>query len=191
MNVRRLVGSAFLLASCLIVGTNASAQPKRQTAPAPAPSPATPDSAPLTAAEVQRLFDAATVYQAQDALTLSESQYGRFVTRFKAMQDVKRRHQIARNQILADLRKLTAPQAQAAPDENVLSERLKALRDEDDRAAAELKKAYGGVDETLDIRQQARFRIFEERMEQRKLELLMRVRQNARAATGRRGRGSE
>jgi hypothetical protein len=75
MNVRRLVGSAFLLASCLIVGTNASAQPHRQTAPAPAPSPATPDSAPLTAAEVQRLFDAATVYQAQDALTLSESQY--------------------------------------------------------------------------------------------------------------------
>jgi hypothetical protein len=107
------------------------------------------------------------------------------------MQYVKRRHQISRNKIIADLRKLTAPQAQAAPDENVLSERLKALRDEDDRAAAELKKAYGGVDETLDIRQQARFRIFEERMEQRKLELLMRARQNARAATGRRGRGSE
>ncbi len=187
MHVRRFP-SALLLASLLTAGTDAMAQPKRQAAPAPAPAP---DAPPLTAAEVQRLFDAATVYQAQDALGLSESQYGRFVTRFKAMQDVKRRHQIARNQILAELRKLTGPQAQAPAEDNVLSERLKTLREEDERAAAELKKAYDGVDETLDVRQQARFRLFEERMEQRKLELLMRARQNARAATGRRGRGSE
>ena len=48
-----------------------------------------------------------------------------------------------------------------------------------------------GIDPPLrrgfDARQQARFRIFEERMEQQKLELLMKTRQNARAAA--RGRG--
>ena len=46
-------------------------------------------------------------------------------------------------------------------------------------------KAYEGVDESLEVRQQARFRIFEERMEQQKLELLTKARQNARAGRGR------
>ena len=40
-----------------------------------------------------------------------------------------------------------------------------------------MRKAYDGVDEMLDIRQQARFRLFEEQMEQQKLDLLMRARQ--------------
>ena len=90
---------------------------------------------------------------------------------------------------MGDLRRLTNPQ-NGSNDEAQLTERLKALRDEDDRAAAELKKAYEGVDETLDVRQQARFRIFEERMEQQKLELLMRARQNARSAAAGAGRVS-
>jgi hypothetical protein len=41
------------------------------------------------------------------------------------------------------------------------------------------------VDEVLTPRQQARFRLFEERIEQQKLDLLMRAR--ARAARGERG----
>ena len=126
------------------------------------------------------------VLQAQEALQLSEAQYGRFVTRLKALQDARRRHQVARNQIMGDLRRLTNPQ-NGSNDEAMLTERLRSLRDEDDRAAAEVKKAYEGVDEALSIRQQARFRIFEERMEQQKLELLTKARQNARAAG--RGRG--
>jgi hypothetical protein len=65
---------------------------------------------------------------------------------------------------------------------------LNGLREADERGAAELKRAYEAVDETLDVRQQARFRVFEERMEQQKLELLMRARQNARASRGRDGR---
>jgi hypothetical protein len=126
------------------------------------------------------------VMQAQDALQLSEEQYGRFVTRLKALQDTRRRHQIARNQLMGDLRRLTNPQS-GSNDEAMLTERLRSLRDQDDRAAAEVKKAYEGIDEALDVRQQARFRIFEERMEQQKLDLLTRARQNARGAG--RGRG--
>ena len=80
---------------------------------------------------------------------------------------------------------MTNPQAATVEDPQLV-DRLKALRDEDDRSAAEVKKGYEGVDETLDVRQQARFRVFEDRMEQQKLELLMRARQNARG----RGRGS-
>jgi hypothetical protein len=145
-----------------------------------------PAEGAINAREIQRLFEGYMVMQAQDALQLSEAQYGRFVTRLKALQDARRRHQLARNQIMADLRRLTNPQS-GSNDEAQLTDRLRSLRDEDDRAAADMKKAYEGVDETLDARQQARFRIFEERMDQQKLDLLTKARQNARAAA--RGRG--
>jgi hypothetical protein len=179
--------SLLLAATLTIVGAGpAFAQPPRgradrtQAQSGTAPQPGAIDG-PISAGKVAQLFDAYTMVQAQEALRLSEAQYGRFVTRLKALQDTRRRHQGTRNQILAVLRKQTNPQ-DGLNDEAVLSERLKALRDEDERAAVELKKAYEGVDETLDVRQQARFRIFEERMEQQKLELLMKARQNARAA---------
>jgi hypothetical protein len=160
-----------------------------QPPPAPAPGQPRPDEGPdaaISAGQIQRWFEAFTVLQAQEALQLSEAQYGRFVTRLKALQDVRRKHQLARNQIMGDLRRLTNPQT-GSNDEASLTERLKALREEDDRAAVDVKKAFEGLDETLDIRQQARFRFFEERMEQQKLELLLKTRQNARAAA--RGRG--
>lgn len=154
---------------------------------APPALPGGPDGS-MSGGQIQRWFEAFTVLQAQEALNLSDTQYGRFVTRLKALHDIKRRHQLTRNQLMGDLRKLTNPQS-GTNDEAQLNERLKALRDENDRAGVELKKAYEGVDETLDIHQQARFRIFEERMEQQKLELLMRTRQNARAAQRGRGKG--
>jgi hypothetical protein len=169
---------SLLLASILLGGiampAAAQGDGSRGVAQAPAPG-----ARPLAAGEVQQLFEGWTLMQAQDALQLSDDQYGRFVTRLKALQGARRRHQIARNKILADLRQLTNPQ-RGSGDEAAIAARIKALRDEDERAADEVRKAYDGVDETLDTRQQARFRLFEERMEQRKLELLMRARQNVR-----------
>lgn len=183
--MRVTMRSIVLLATVLGAVPRAAAQQPAQRQAAPPQLPAGPEAA-ISAGQVQRWFEAFTVLQAQEALDLSEAQYGRFVTRLKALQDTRRKHQMARNQIMAELRKLTNPQKGTA-DEATLTERLKALRDEDERVAVDLKKAYEAVDETLDIRQQVRFRIFEERMEQQKLELLMRTRQNARAAQ--RGRG--
>jgi hypothetical protein len=182
-SIRHVLLSA---AVCCAVAVPAAAQ---QVPPAPAPTQGTAlqDPGPLSAGQIQRWFEAYTVLQAQEALRLSEAQYGRFVTRLKALQETRRKHQQARNQILAELRKLTNPQP-AAADESQIAERLKALRDEDERGVVDIRKGYEGVDETLDVRQQARFRVFEERMEQQKLELLMRARVNARTAA-RRGRG--
>jgi hypothetical protein len=170
-----VLGSGFVLAQ----------QPAAEQAPAPMPK--LPDPSTISAAQIQRWFEAFTVLQAQEALELSEAQYGRFVTRLKALQEARRRQQQARNKILADMRRLTNPQT-GNQDEAQLAELLKGLRDADERGAAELKRAYEAVDETLTLRQQARFRVFEERMEQQKLELLMRARQNARAGRGRDGR---
>jgi hypothetical protein len=182
VNVRTI-----LLAGLLTAVSAASLGARQNPPPAPAqPAPAAPDPA-ISAGQIQRWFEAFTVLQAQEALQLSETQYGRVVTRLKSLQDTRRKHQVARNQIMGDLRRLTNPQT-GSNDEGAIIERLKALREEDDRAAVDLKKAYEGVDEALDTRQQARFRIFEERMEQQKLELLLKTRQNARAAAAR-GRG--
>jgi hypothetical protein len=180
---------AAIVGFVLVIGASTAVA---QTQPPPAAQlpqiPEGPGGRPIGAGELQRLFEAYTVLQAQEALKLSEAQYGRFVTRLKALQDMRRRHQQTRNQILGDLRRLANTPEAAASDESVITERLKAFREEEDRATAELRKAYDGVDETLDLRQQARFRLFEERMEQQKLELLMRARQNARQPAQRRGR---
>ena len=182
MTMTRL--AALLSAAMMLAAGSAWAQPPAAPQAAEQP-PNLPLGRPIGAGELQRLFDAYTMIQAQKALQLSEEQYGRFVTRLKTLQDVRRHHQQTRNQILGDLRRLTVP-ASAGGDESIVSERLKAFRDEEQRAAGEIRKAYDGVDETLDTRQQARFRLFEERMEQQKLDLLMRARQTAQAQ--RRGR---
>src|SRR3954464_8744657 len=101
-----------------------------QGATVPAPATQAPDGQPISAGQIQRWFEAYTVLQAQEALGLSEAQYGRFVTRLKSLQEIRRRHQQARNQILADLRKLTNPQP-TPPDETQVADRMKALREED------------------------------------------------------------
>jgi hypothetical protein len=138
----------------------------------------------LAPVEVVAMLDAYAVVQAQDALQLNDAQYGTFVARLKKLQETRRRNQQARNQILQDLRKLAGAQAVPPYDEAAIRERLKALRDHDDRAAAELRRAYDALDEVLDVRQQARFRTFEEMIERRKLDLLMRARQGAARSRG-------
>jgi hypothetical protein len=182
------IGIAAVLVAALSSTAGAAQRLARQVAPQTS-NPAEPSPQPeISAGEIQRLYDAYALVQAQEALQLSDDQYVRFVTRLKALQETRRRHQQARNQILQDLRRLTNPQ-NGTGDETSVRERLTALRAEDERSTIELRKSLDALDEILDARQQARFRLFEERMEQRKLELLLRARQNARNPA-RRGRGT-
>jgi hypothetical protein len=131
----------------------------------------------LTNGELVNMLDTYAIVQAQDALQIGDNQYGQFVNRLKRLQEVRRRNSQARTRIIRELQKLTAPGV--APDETAIRERLKSLKDHDDKAAGELARAHEGVDELLDPRQQARFRIFEEQMERKKLDLLMRARNRA------------
>jgi hypothetical protein len=134
-------------------------------------------------AELIGMLDAYAVVQAQQTLQLSDEQYGRFIPVLKKLQETRRRNQQAHNRLIAELRRLAGPRVATPADDGVLVEKLKALRDHDERAAAEIRAAYAAVDEVLDPRQQARFRIFEEHIENRKLDLLLR----ARARAGQRG----
>ena len=129
----------------------------------------------LEIAELQRLFDAYTVMQVQEALQLDDAQFGQFLPRLRALQDTRRRNEQARVRLVAELARMTAPTAQAG-DEAVVRERLRALQELESRSAAELRRAYDTIDQQLDVRRQARFRVFEQNMERRKLDLMMRAR---------------
>jgi hypothetical protein len=132
----------------------------------------------LTPTDVEDMLDALALVQSEKALQISEAQYAGFVTRLKTLHQVRKRSRQGRLQMLRELNRLTNPQA-AVPDEAAVRERLKALREHDARTASEVQKAYDALDEILDVRQQARFRVFELELERRKLDLLLRARQGA------------
>jgi hypothetical protein len=139
----------------------------------PAPLAQSPPS--VSPVEIQRMFDAYALVQAQDRLKLGDEQFSQFLPRFKALQEVRRRAQVERARVLRDLNRLS--QAEQV-DEAALKEQLRALQDIDARSAADVKKASEAIDQVLDIRQQASFRVFEEMMERRKIDLMTRARQN-------------
>jgi hypothetical protein len=127
------------------------------------------------------MLDSYAAVRAQDALSLDEAHYPEFLARFRRLQEIRRRDQQVHRQLLQDLRKLAGATAEAPYDEAAIRERLNALREHDGRAAQALAGARGAVDEVLDVRQQARFRLFEEMIERRKLDLVMRARDGAAA----------
>lgn len=129
--------------------------------------------------EVLNMLDAYAVLQGQKALELGAQQEGEFIVRLKRLQQTRRRNLQARNGLVQELRRLTAPNVPQV-DDAAIRDRVKQLREHDDRAAAELRKAYDHLDEILDARQQGRFRVFEETLERRKLDLLMRARRATR-----------
>ena len=132
------------------------------------------DEATVSPAEIQRMFDSYALMQAQEQLKISDERFPQFLTRFKALQDVRRRGLVERVRIVQDLRRLVNdPQT----DEAQIRDRLKSLDDLEIRSDGEVRKAYDAINQVLDVRQQAKFRVFEENIERRKLELVTRARQ--------------
>jgi Spy/CpxP family protein refolding chaperone len=159
-------------AGLLALGAHAAAAQGR--AVRPNIPPAAPDEAPgVTPAEIQRMFDAYALMQAQEQLKIGDDQFTKFLTRFKALQEVRRQTLNERGRIINMLRRMLN---QGAP-ESELRDRLNELQELDVRAAADTRKAYDAINQVLDVQQQAKFRVFEELMERRKLELVMRARQ--------------
>lgn len=169
--------TAVVVAFAISASPLASRMSAKQGAPGrqrgvPAPGPLA-EGGGVSPAEIQRLFDAYVVMQAQQELQLTDDQFSQFLARVRTLQDVRRRGQMQRGRMLMELRRLSQLSGQDEP----LRGQLKALADLDLRVSSETKQAMDAVDQVLDLRQQARFRIFEEQMERRKVELLMRARQ--------------
>lgn len=129
----------------------------------------------IAPAEIQRMLDGYELMQAQEMLQLGDEQFPRFLPKLRALQDAKRRAQAQRIRVIQELRGMT--QSRSTPDEARLKDSLKTLDDLDARSAVDIRQAREALDQVLDVYQQARFRLFEAMMEQRKLELVMRARQ--------------
>jgi hypothetical protein len=128
----------------------------------------------VSPAEVQKMFDAYALMQAQEQLKIGDEQFARFLTRYKALQDIRRKAVQEHARLVMELRRLlNGPQ----PDEAQLKGRMAGLQELEGRSAADIRKAHEAVEQVLDVTQQAKFRVFEELMERRKLELVMRARQ--------------
>jgi Spy/CpxP family protein refolding chaperone len=163
------IAAGFVLGLVAIgAASSASAQP---------PPPPLDQERGISPAEVQRMFDAYALVQAQDQLKLPDDQFPQFLSRFKALQETRRRTQMERGRLIQELVRLSRLDN---PDEAQMRSRLKDLKDLETRSAGEIRTAYDAVDQVLDVRQQAQFRVFEEQMERRKIELVVRARQNNR-----------
>jgi Spy/CpxP family protein refolding chaperone len=168
--VRRLACAAALTAAVLLGGAIDVRAQARSGAAADPPT--------VTPFELQRLFDSYALLQAQNQLKIGDDQFTRFLPRFKALQDARRQTLQQRNRVLTDVRRLLM---EAPPDEAQLKDRLKQIQDIETRGDVETRKAYDAIDQVLDVRQQAQFRLFEEQMERRKMELVTQARQANRA----------
>lgn len=169
------VGRATLVGILLLAASHpALAQRARGRAALPGADAAAGEQLAGTPAEIQRMFDSYALIQAQDQLKISDDRFPQFLSRFKALQDVRRKNLVERLRVVQELRRLSNdPQS----DETQIKERLKVLDELDTRTQGEVAKAFDAINQVLDVRQQAKFRVFEENMERRKLELVTRARQ--------------
>ncbi len=167
-----------LVAGAMLIAIMATAAPALARAQARLPGAgAAGDDPTVSPFELQKLFDSYALVQAQQFLAISDDQYAKFLPRFMALQTARRQALQQRTRVLNEVRRLVNNDGQDEPIKNA----LKQLQDIDERTVADVRKAQDAVDQVLDLRQQAKFRIFEEQMERRKLELVTRARQANRA----------
>src|SRR5215831_16447550 len=125
---------AVAIAICATVTGPLSAQDAQRGRPAPGP-PAAEDA--VSPAEIQRLFDAYVMMQAQQALQLNDEQFPRFLARVKVLQEARRRGQTQRGRILQEIRKLLQTPGQ----DDALRTQVKALNEVDARMDTEVRQA--------------------------------------------------
>jgi hypothetical protein len=179
---------AALLMTAVVVGGPmtglASGGDDQQTAQRPQPQRGRGQGGAPTAApgvpvqELQSMFDAYTLVQAQKVLQLDDERYQQFFTRMTRLQELRRQHTRQRMRLLNDLRRMAGPQG--AADEATLTSSIQALDALDEKFAVDLRAAHAAIDATLTVRQRAAFRFFEEEMDRQKIEFLTRARQAGR-----------
>src|SRR5262245_50339860 len=203
--IRRVwaIGVAMTLAAVVPAGTVLAQAPQKQAAreqqtPPPGGRGARPAAGralpPITTnmnqQPLQAWIDAYAIVQAQKDLQLTDEQYSPFVSRLLKMQDVRRRQVGERRRLLGQLNGLMqqGQGAEGSRDEAILAS-VKALDDQAQRSSAEVRQAYQEIDAILTPWQRGRYRMFEEQLERRKVDLLSKIGAPAAPAPGRGGDG--
>jgi hypothetical protein len=151
-----------------------SQTPQRQQGLRPNPRGVVPPGGELNVQTVQNLVDAWALVEAQQELALADGQLSDFVAKMQRVQSTRRRHMMERQRQLRELRALAF--ASQKPDDAALTEKLKAFDQLNERSAQEMRQVVQELDGMLTPYQRVRFRVFEEAMERRKIDLLTRAR---------------
>jgi hypothetical protein len=180
-------GAGLLIVGCLMLmpaaasGAQAPADPGGAPPSAGRPGragrPPLPPADAMNVQQVEEYFDAVVLYQAQAQLRLTDEQFLRFGARLQRLQAIRRQAQRRRTMLIRDLNQLLASGAEDQAALGTKVQELDALTAESARQEAD---AYAAIDQVLDVRQRARFRVFEQMMDRRKLDLLARARQAGR-----------
>src|SRR5438093_947638 len=104
--VLKMAAIAIALAGAVAATTVTSAAQRQGRPGGRGAGAAILDQPGVTPAEIQRMFDAAALVRAQDALKLDDDKYLQFLAKYKALQDVRRRLQIEHNRLIVELRRL-------------------------------------------------------------------------------------
>jgi hypothetical protein len=138
----------------------------------------------VSVAEAERLFDRYMLGQARVVLQLTPDQMPQFAQRFERVQMLQRVRQRQRQRRLAELAALN--RNGAGTDDAAVAGLLQSLDAEMADADRQVREAREDLDQLLTVRQRARYRTFELRMEREKLQLIARARAEARgrAAVG-------
>ena len=139
-------------------------------------TPPNPDV--MNAQQVENYFDNYVLIEARTQLEMADDLYFRFGPAMERLQRLRRRIDGDRRRILSQLNDLSRAAGQT--DDAVIATQLKALDDLRVQSAEQVRQAYAELDALLSPRQRARLRVFENMMEQRKLELVALARQRAR-----------
>jgi hypothetical protein len=127
-----------------------------------------------TVAEVEQMFDRYVLNQARQALRLDQGQMRAFAPRLQRLQVLRRRAIRQRQALVRELGELT--RADAGADEGAIAAKLQALEAQVSQSEQEVRDAYAELEQGLTVEQRARLRVFEQRMERRKLELIAQAR---------------
>ncbi len=145
--------------------------------------PNNPPGGQISPMDVQAMFEALTLMEAERFVMLTPEQYPVFVQRLKRLQEARRVQIRGHNRALGELRQLANPQT-GRGDDATIDSKLKELDSIDTESRAAIAKAMEGIDQLLSPRQRARFRLLEDNMEKKKIDFLTKVRQPG-------GRGGE
>jgi Spy/CpxP family protein refolding chaperone len=131
-----------------------------------------PTDAPggLRADEVQQIVDGWEIATAEKTLELNDQQYVPFIQQLRKLQSGRRQQFMQRQRMLMSLRQTL--NQQPAADDAAIDARLKQYDDLERRHQQELQALHASIDAVLTPRQRARFRVLQEQMERRKLEVL-------------------
>jgi len=172
---RRLMPMFVCLALVAMLPVRASfAQKVRDVKNPPKAAGTKAGGQPVSMVELRKLFDAYVTTQAEEQLKVNKAQLPKFLEQYKELRDSRRMAAEEHTRLLVELRQHAAD---AKVSETQLKDRLKALRAVEERAHGDVRKAYDEIDKLLDVRQQARFRVFEVQMDRRMAQVVARARQ--------------